>query len=301
MDMLDFSSLPASVATQENVTVSPSLAGARSFEIQDEVLVYKDLSSRLIDIETKTAIERDKVTKIDSEAKQMMLALDEKQELLMRCQWLFSLYTVKEQIASVTTMAGLKSLRSKISNVQTCPLKKDLMEQLSALEQTLEQEVAELSAEDALIEAVFKAGNEAFINLGKAGRDSVITDVLKQLGKEATLEAVQEHTKALEQRVEALTDIKESKELIKQLDRLPIPSFHALPAERKGRIAETLLENNKWIGIASLDRMIAHLDKAITNEEKQLKEAENTILTSNGKAALTLDIKNVVDGRIQLI
>jgi len=230
----------------------------------------------------------------------MMLAIEEKQELLMRCQWLFGLYTVKEQIASVTTMAELKSLRSKISNVQTCPLKKELMEQLSALEQTLEQEVVELSAEDALIEAVFEAGNEAFINLGKAGRDSVIRDVLKQLGKEATLKAVLEHTNTLEQRVEALTDIKESQELLNQLESLPIPSFHALPAVRKGRIAESLLENNNWNGLALLNRMIAHLDKAITNEEQQQEEAKNTILTTDGKAALTLDIKNVVDGRIQL-
>jgi len=53
MDMMDFSALPASVATEDNVTVSPLLARAISFEIRDEELVYKDLSSCLIDIEKK--------------------------------------------------------------------------------------------------------------------------------------------------------------------------------------------------------------------------------------------------------
>lgn len=48
--------------------------------------------------------------------------------------------------------------------------------------------------------AIEGAGN-AFINLGKAGRDAIIANVLKQFDNATTIEAIQERTKALEQRV----------------------------------------------------------------------------------------------------
>lgn len=69
-----------------------------------------------------------------------------------------------------------------------------------------------------------------------------------------------------------LSDV-QTKEEVEQLKR-SISSCQTSPPEGKGRIVETLLENNKWNGLASLDRMIAHLDKAITNEEQQQEEAK---------------------------
>lgn len=258
--MMDFSSLPGSVAIEGNLLVSPILKGVKVFEVKDEALVYKDLSSRLIDIETKIDIEQEKVTEIETEAKQMMLAIDEKQELLMRCQWLFSLCTVKEQIDSITTMNELKSLSSKISSVQTCPLKKELMEQLSALEQTLEPEVVEHSAKDAIIEAVFEEGNETFINLGKVGRDHVL-DTLFASDSAVTVEQVIAASEELEQSVEHLKGINYLEHFDAAITKLPLASLERLTEDHRKEVVQELHENAKWNGLFSLDRMVLQLIK----------------------------------------
>lgn len=256
--MMDFSSLPGSVAIEGNLLVSPILKGATGFEVKDEALVYKDLSNRLIQIETKTDTEREKVSEIESEAKQIMFALDEKQELLMRCEWLFSLYTVKEQITTITTMNELKSLRTKISSVQTCPLKKKLMEEFSALELTLEPEVLELSGKDTLIEAVFEVGNETFINLGKAGREHILESLFAS-DSAVTVKQVISATKELEQSVEHLKGIKDLEQFDAALTKLPLASLEKLTVYHRKEVLQELHENAKWSGLFSLDRTLQHV------------------------------------------
>jgi len=302
--MIDFSSLPFSEAELVN-EVATSIEGVRFtfHENKDEHKIYNDINKRLGVLETSLEMDVEELTSIHKATDSFRIAIDEKEEVLLRVNWLRRLYEVKEVVQSVGAKEYAERLRTMIASVQTCPMKNELMDELNSLVASLPSEQIEqvqLSPEQGLMAKAIEEAGEAFINLGKVGREFVVSDALKQFDKKETIEAVREHTKALEQRVEALTDIKESNGLISQLESLPIPSFNALPTERNGRIAETLIENNKWNGLASLDRMIAHLDKAITKEEQQLEEDKNTIITSDGKAALRLDIKNVVDGRIQL-
>lgn len=284
--MYDYSMLPAgsAVAGFEPLLVDGKIQYT-FMESMDEGKLYVDLNKRLTILEVSLTIDREVLQTITDDAKGFRLLVDEKEEVIMRIGWLECLDTVQQGLGDVQTKEEAQKLLKLIASCQTSPLKNQLTTELNQLTQSLPQETetVQMTDAEALMEKAIEGAGNAFINLGKAGRDSVIADVLKQTGKKATMEAVQEHTKALERRVEALTAIKESSELIKQLDSLPIPSFHALPAERKGRIAESLLENNKWNGLASLDRMIAHLDKAITNEEQQQEEARNTILISDGK------------------
>jgi len=269
--MIDFSSLPGSVATDINVTVSPLFVGTASFVSRDEKLVYKNLSNRLIDIENKVDIEREKVTNIESEAKQMMLAIDEREELLMRCQWLFNLYTVKEQITSITTINELISLRSKISSVQTCPLKKELTEHLKTLEQTLEPRVVELSVRDTLIEEVFESGNETFINLGKAGREYVL-DTLLANDSNVTVEQVIAESEELEQSVQQLKGISDIVTFEAAITKLPLASLVKLTENQHQEVISELHENATWNGLFSLDRVLYQL---ITQNERQTTAKEN--------------------------
>lgn len=302
--MFNTSTLPGSVAVPLS-TELPELQGLNytAKEGKDETPIYEELNDRLMQLETSTELHEEELNAIEESSVELVVSIDAKKEVQLRIDWLKRLYDVRKTLPSVFTVTEIERLRTMLSSVQTCPLKSELLTRLDCLTVSLSAETVPIikSKFDLLMEIAIEQAGEDFINLGKAGRDSVIADVLKQsVKKQATIEAVQEHSKALEERVEALTAINESKELIEQLDILPLTSFHALPAERRGRIAEDLLENNKWIGLASLDRMIAHLDRAITNEEQQQEEAKNKILTLDGKAALTLDIKNLEDGRVQL-
>lgn len=84
--------------------------------------------------------------------------------------------------------------------------------------------------------------------------------------------------------------------MIRLAASLPFALIASLPPERQAMIAERLLETNKWNGLATLERMIVQWNRFLTNEERKLKIAKNTIVTSVGKVALTLDIKNVEGG-----
>lgn len=302
--MFDYSTLPASSA--DAAMGSLLMDGMMTYtfmESVDEGLLYKDLNKRLMALETSLTIDKDALQVIMDDAKGFRLLFGEKDEVMMRIGWLERLDKVQQEMGSLQTREEAQQLSRLIASCQTSPLKNHLITKLDSLVETLPSEQVEdvqMTAAEVLMEKAVEEAGDTFINLGKAGRDSVIADILEQFGKNAAIEAVREHTIALEQRVEALTATTDGDEFIKQLGSLPLPSFHALPADRKGRIAENLLEKGKWNGVASLDRMIVHLDKAITNEEQRLEEAENTLLTSDGKAALTLDIKSVVDGKVQL-
>ena len=302
--MFDYSILPASSAEE---IIEPLLINGDikySFmESTNEGKLYEDLNERLTILEVSLTIDIEALHAIIEDTKGFRLLIGEKEEVLIRTSWLERLKQVQQELVDVQTKGDAQKLMGLISTCQTSPLKSQLVSQLDQLSKSLpskESESVQITDAEILMEKAVEEAGDTFINLGTAGRASVITDVLKQFGEKSTVEAVQKHTTALEQRVEALTSTTEANELIKQLDSLPIPFFDALPAERKARIAETLIENNKWSGLASLNRMIAHLDKAITNEEQQREESKNTLLTSGGKAALTLDIKNVEDGRVQL-
>lgn len=302
--MIDFSTLPFSEAKPVSEGATALEGVLFTFhENKDEHKIYNDLNKRLSVLEASLEVDKEELASIQQATGSFRIEFNTKEEVLLRVDWLSRLYEVKKVIKTIDTKEYAEQLRTKIASVQTCPMKSELMDELNSMVASLPSENTEhtqMLPEQELMEKAIEEAGEAFINLGKAGRDFIISDVLIQLGKKATIKAIQDQTQNLEQSVEALTGIKESRELVKQLESLPFPLFHALPIERKGKIVETLLEKNTWNGLASLDRMIAQLNKTLTKEEQEQEEARNTLLTSDAKVALTLNIKSVEDGRVQL-
>lgn len=302
--MINFSSLPFSEAELVS-EVAVSIEGVRFtfHENQDERKIYNDLNKRLGVLETSLEMDNEELASIHQATDSFKVAIDDKEEVLLRIDWLRRLYEVKEVIQSVDTKEYAERLRTMIASVQTCPMKNELMDELNSLIASIPSEQVgqeQMSLEQELMEKAIEEAGDVFINLGKAGREFVIEGVIKQSVKKATVEDVKENTIALEQRVESLADLKGQEELIHQLESLPIASFSPLSNERKARIAEKLLEMKNWNGLATLERVILQMDRFLTNEEQKQQEAKNTIVTSNGNAALTLDIKHVEDGRIQI-
>lgn len=274
-----------------------------STESMDEDQLYKDLNTRLLTLEIALIIDEESLQLILHDAKGLRFSVGEKEEVLMRIVWLKRLEQVQQNLIDVQTKEEAQKQMGIISSCQTSPLKNQLTTQLVQLIKSLpskSNETIQISAEDKLMEKAIVEAGDIFINLGKSGRDFVIAEVLQQFGEKSTVEAIQEHTVQLEQRVVSLADVKGRSGLIQQLESLPIKLFSTLSVERKVEIAERLLEVNQWTGLAKLERMTLQWDRFFTNREQNQRETENTIHTSGGQAALTLDIKDVVDGRVQL-
>lgn len=296
--MFDIDSLPSSKAVPVN---GISLTN-KDFEFTytasvDEKKLYKDISMRLIALEKSQDVNKKELEAINHMVEGFQIAIDEKEEILLRIDWLHRLYKVKEEIEFVDTKEKVYALQTVIATVQTCPMKNELMAELNSLEQSLPSGVEDsemLSSEQLLMEKAIEEAGDVFINLGKAGREFVIADVLNQFGDDSSIANVKECAIALEKRVESLSEVSERIELITHLEQLPLPTFTVLEAERKEKIMDHLIETSKWNGLTSLDRNIAQLDKAITKEELEQYEKENAIILSNGnKAAETIDAESL--------
>lgn len=269
----------------------------------DEDQLYKDLNTRLLTLEIAITIDEKSLQLIIQDAKGLRFSVGEKEEVLMRIDWLKRLEQVQENLGDVQTKEEAQKQMRLILSCQTSPLKNQLTIQLDQLIESLpseSNETIQVSAEESLMEKAIEEAGNAFINLGRSGRDFIIVDVIRQFGEKATIEAIIEHTVQLEQCVVSLADVKGKAELIRKLESLPIASFSTMPAERKAEIGERLLEANQWSGLATLERMILHWNRFLTNEEEKQQEVENTIHLSKAEATLTLNTKDVVDGRVQL-
>lgn len=272
-------------------------------ENADEMKLYNNLNDRLTKLETSISVDQELLESIINDTKAFRFLKNDKDEINMRISWLERLDNVQRELANVQTKAQVEKLMKLMSVCQTSPLKSRLIIQLEEIIQSLpseEREPVQMTDAEALMIQVFDEAGDAFINLGKTGREYIIVDVLKQFGKKVTLQHVQEHTAILEQRVLSLADVKGQAQLIEQLESLPIELFSILSNERKAEIAERLLEKKQWHGLATLERIILHWNRYFTDEEEKEQEVENAIQTSDGQAALTLDIKDIVDGRVQL-
>lgn len=302
--MIDFTSIPTSTAQQlyENNFFNIKYKFTYTGSI-DEKKLYHAISTRLIALETSLDINRAELEAINNMAKEFQTITDEKDEVLLRIDWLHRLYQTKEEIGFVDTKEKAKYLSRLLAHVQTCPLKKQLMVELDLLEQTLpEEKIAVIvpSINEQIMERAIEEIGELFINLGKVGREFVITSVLEKFGDNANVDNVKESAFSIEQRVSVLSKVTDPAELIASLEQLPLQSFVDLNNDRKEEVAKRLFEQNKWNGLAALDRRIIQLVRAISIDDRKQEVAENNIQTKDGNAVLTLNIENTIEGIIKV-
>lgn len=299
--MFDINALPSTIAeplsiarlTLEEVTLTYT-------ENTNEEKLYKELSHRLIELERSLEVNKEELQSISELANSFQTSMDEKEEILLRIDWLNRLYRVKEEVTEIDTNEKAKQLRRLLSPVQTCPLKKQLMGEIEKLEKSFPEEKVPVTLEQQLMERAIEEVGADFINLGKAGREYVVAEAINENGEFATVTHIKDLTLTLEKSVERLKKCNSQAELVSQLEQLPLRLFNSLDANRKAAIAEHLCEIKKWNGLAALDRMIIQLDKAMTNEERKREESKYMIQTDNGKAALALNIENEIEGIIKI-
>lgn len=294
--MIDFTGLPSSLAEPiEDMQVAKDFHTFTFTGYMNEKTLYTDISTKLHTLETSLDADHEELDTIICLAEQLQFAHEEKEEVITRINWLQRLYKAKVDIRSVDTNEKLKQLRNLISPVQTCPLKKQLLDEMDRLEASLQD--AEPSARkepivmELLMEKAFGEAGDMFINLGKAGREYVVSEVWKQHGDEANIDHVRKCASQLEERVNTLTDLKDRNELIAELDQLPLIVYSSLDAVRKERIAERLMNEKEWAGLYSLDRRIKQVNDTIDKEERVKYEKENVIELPDGKAASTIDVR----------
>lgn len=289
--MINTSTLPSSVATNEQLPVPAVLAGAISISVHDEQKLYKDLSQQLIQLETSLDYSLKEVIEIEAMAKQMMIAIDDKQELLMRCGWLVTMAEVKQEMDQIVSLEEIQTARSKVSRVQTCPLKKQLMEQLDQKEAQLEPVETVLSTKDALVEAIFETGNTTFINLGTAGREYVLDEILAN-GKGTIDEAIA-NAESLEASVQAAKQSNSVAELSQALEALPLKHFEIIPTEHKEEVLQNLLDNANWKGLFQLDLQIKNTATQVNRKYAPVQEGPMTTLVMDNKVIERLGVQQV--------
>ncbi|MFD0942924.1 hypothetical protein [Savagea faecisuis] len=295
--MYDFSTLPGSsaVAGFEPLLVDEKIQYTFT-ESADEGKLYNDLNERLITLEVSLTIDREVLNTIEDDAKELRLLVDEKEEVLMRIDWLERLDKVQQGLEDVQTKEEAQKLLRLIAPCQTSPLKNELKLELETLVESLPSEqVEEVQMTDAevLMEKAVEEAGDTFINLGKAGRDSVIADVLDQYGKNASIDVVQELTQTLEQRVKALKEVKESSELIEQLDSLPLQHLANIPTEYEEEVLEKLLITPNWNGLFHLDRLILQYTKQIEHQHTPVQEGVQATLVMNDGLMKQLGVQKV--------
>lgn len=281
--MGDFTWLPGSIAVDSiDALLADKKFNYTSMAVSDEMALYNAINVRLIELEKALNIDLDVLQAIIEDTSQMVFRWDEKEELLLRINWLNRLYKVQQEIYEVTTHDRAKELHSHISPCQTSPLKKQLQDRLDDLLSTLPKEVIEKTAKEKLMEFAIEKVGDDFIDLGKAGREFMINDLLQKFSEDVPVASIQEAVSALERQVDSLVDIEDAQALQVQLEALPLSNYLRLSSERKQMVAEQLIESNQWKGLVSLDRLIRQLDaKLSAAEEHEMQQSmENGIATS---------------------
>lgn len=286
IDMIDFTSLPSSKAEPFNGSSFLNRDFQFTFtESLDESKTYSVINQRLNELEASLSVDNGKLASLQQEVYSFRMTNDEKEEVLLRINWLRRLYEVEEKIQTVTTKEASVNLRETISSIHTCPLKNELITKLDSLVKTLPSEQKnqlQLSPEEELMKKAIEMGEDTFINLGKVGREHVIQTVVKQFGEKATVDEVQKAAVVLERKVKSLAGFSDPSVLIDLLEQLPLNNFIGLDSGRKEKIAVLLLELKEWNGLAALDRRILQLDRGITEAEQDAYERENTIKLQDG-------------------
>lgn len=284
---MNFSNFPSSIATKESTEF---FGASRDYfftytENIDEQKLYNELSKRLIALELSLEVNNKELNDIESLIKDMHIVLTYKNELLLRLEWMNRLYQAKEKIASAGTTDKAREVKKLITPVQTCPLKTDILKELDSLEKTFRTEdAAVMSREQNLMMKSVEEAGEEFNNLGKAGRDYVISEAFAEFGSDATIKRVKEITSLLEERANGLAYIKDKEVFLKKLRKLPLTNLSFISDDRLEVVIERLIQNKTWTGLASLDRVIKQVDKNIKQQERIKEEEKSKSVLEDGKA-----------------
>lgn len=295
--MGDFTWLPGSIAVDSiDALLADKKFNYTSMAVSDEMALYNAINVRLIELEKALEIDTAVLQSIIEDTSKMMIQLDEKEELLLRINWLERLLKVEQEIDDVETYDQANELHRYIFNCQTSPLKKQLQDRLEELLATLPQEVIEKTDAEILMEKAIENAGDDFINLGKAGREHVINDLLEKFGEDVPVASIQEAVSALEHEVNALSEIEDVQGLQDQLETLPLSNYPRLSLERKQIVVEQLIENRQWKGLSSLDRLVRQLDAKLsaTEEQEMMKSMESgfaTALDFNQLEGLAIQIR----------
>lgn len=288
--MIDYSVLPGSIATRAlESAVSEGFYYTVTADM-DEAPVYQELNQRLIHLETSADIHVEELQAIEQASVDLVFNVEAKEEVELRIDWLKRLYEVKGLLPTVSTPTEVEHLRSMLGPVQTCPLKNELLTALAHLAETLPVEVEPVTLnkfERVMEFAIEKAGDD-FINLGKAGREHVVNDLLKEFGQNVPLASIQEAVSALERQVFDLAEIEDAQSLQIQLAALPLSNYSSLSSDRKQLVAEQLIEHRQWKGLASLERLIHQLDAKLSAAKEQ-----DTVQSEENGAASSLNVKDL--------
>lgn len=276
-------------ATNETGDKHDLLKSISYTETLDEERYYKDLSKKLFELETKIEYNVDQVQVICEQVEKMFLRLDEKAELLMRCVWLVAMSEVKNEMHKIASLEDIKLARTKLNRVQTCPLKKQLIDQLAQIEAKLEPIEVVLTSKDALVEAILETGNKTFINLGTTGREYVLTEICKVI---PSVELAISKAEVLETQVQAAKESTTVKELKAKLEVLPLKHLVKVPAEYEQEVLQKLLDQSTWNGLFNLDLLIRQFTAQI---EKIYKPVQEGVLQS-----LVLDEKVIEQLGLQI-
>lgn len=294
--MFDYSTLPGSFAA---TSLEPGVPEGFYYTVtaaMDETPIYQELNQRLTQLETSTDIQEEELQAIEQTSTVLVISVEAKEEVQLRVDWLKRLYEVKGALSTVSTSKEIERLRALLSPVQTCPLKTELLTKLNRLAETHPAEVktASLTVHDRVMDFAIEHAGDGFINLGKAGREHVINDLLEKFGEDVHVASVQEAVVALERQIADLAEIEDTQTLQTQLEVIPLSNYSNMSCKRKQMVAEELIEDRQWKGLASLDRIIRQLDSKFTATEKQ-EELE----TINDYSSVVLDVKHLDSGKIQ--
>lgn len=260
-------------------------------ETLDEERYYIELSKQLITLETTIEYQVDQVHLIREKVEKMFLRLDEKAELLMRCDWLEVMKGIEAQIPTITSLENVESAKRQLGRVQTCPLKNELKQKLGALEAKLTTvEKKEPSLKEILAEAIFATGNETFINLGSIGCNYVVEKVLKGDSKVETAIAKAE---ALEVSVQEAKWSSSTKVLGQALGELPLQHFENIPVEYVEEVLKNLLENTNWNGLFQLDLQIKHTVEQVHRKHNPVQQGVMTTLVMDEKLMEQLSVQKL--------
>lgn len=236
-----------------------------STEVMDEEPIYKQLSKQLIELETTTGYTIDQVQPIRDIAKKMFLRIDEKAELLIRCDWLEVMKAIEQDIPAYDSLESVQAARRQLGSVQTCPLNNELKAKLDALEAQYTSTKV-LSRKEQLVESIFATGNETFINLGTAGRNFVLDAVQNE---NPTVELAIAKSEALEAQVQAAKESTTVEQLKSTLQALPLAE---VPAKYEQEVLQKLLEQSNWNGLFHLDRLVRQYTKQVESLQNPVQE-----------------------------
>ncbi|QSB12315.1 hypothetical protein JTI58_12180 [Lysinibacillus fusiformis] len=287
---MEFDVLSGTVATNEEVLVPEILNTGQFIEVVEEMALYQQLSKQLSELEVMVDYTDSQVKTIQVLVEKMMIRLDEKEELLMRCEWLITMKDIEGCLDQLTTLEAVKVTRAQLGRVQTCPLKNELQQKLEALEAQLTPVEKQLSPKEALVEAIFMTGNETFMNLGSAGRNHIVEEVVKGDGKVETAIAKAE---ALEASVQATKQSSSIAVLRQALQQLPLQNFKTIPVEHEAEVLQKLLDNANWNGLFLLDLQIKHTTAQIYRKYNPIQEGVLTTLILDEKVKEKLGVQQL--------